>query len=322
MGGGRQKETPTFGHRYRDISLIIPQSAFRCSVVVSSASARRDFLGSMLDGVLFAPFCPRAVLPDSLLNAAGVDANPRARIRCAGQRRGAPRATERRTRAESIWAGFWGELELRTMGGGELTAHGVGGGRGIAGESSEGFLVLKHNDARREPHGDFAPAGEAGIGEYATEIPQSLRRAGCGVFRVRLPQRCRYRRGRARIVTFPARRPPKPPSEALRAPPLRPLRPLRLTALSPPLRSPSALPAHPPGSTMAARRPNRLLARPLLAVPYRPRRTAHIKATPSISAIGGPVDLSEQTQAIPKLSGAGPFPAGTWMGCPRLSARC
>lgn len=73
---------------------------------------------------------------------------------------------------------------------------------------------------------------------------------------------------------------------------------------------------------MAARRPNRLLARPLLAVPYRPRRTAHIKATPSISAIGGPVDLSEQTQAIPKLSGAGPFPAGTWMGCPRLSARC
>ncbi|KAI5842602.1 mitochondrial biogenesis AIM24-domain-containing protein [Morchella snyderi] len=54
--------------------------------------------------------------------------------------------------------------------------------------------------------------------------------------------------------------------------------------------------------------------RPFLAAPLRlrqctRRRNVHIKATPSTSSIDGPVDLSEQTQAIPKLSGAGPFPA-------------
>lgn len=82
-------------------------------------------------------------------------------------------------------------------------------------------------------------------------------------------------------------------------------------------------------SPMAARRPNYLFAassrvflpspgscarviRPTANLPPHLRRNLHIKATPSTSSIEGPVDLSEQTQAIPKLSGAGPFPAGKW----------
>lgn len=60
--------------------------------------------------------------------------------------------------------------------------------------------------------------------------------------------------------------------------------------------------------------------RPFLVAPLRlrqcTRRNVHIKATPSTSSIDGPVDLSEQTQAIPKLSGAGPFPAGELQGGP------
>lgn len=39
---GEVERGPTFGHRYLDISLIMPQSALRCSCVVSSASASRD----------------------------------------------------------------------------------------------------------------------------------------------------------------------------------------------------------------------------------------------------------------------------------------
>ena len=39
-------------------------------------------------------------------------------------------------------------------------------------------------------------------------------------------------------------------------------------------------------------------------------RCLHIAATPSTSSITGLVDLLAPTQAIPKLSGAGPFPAG------------
>ncbi|CUS08120.1 unnamed protein product [Tuber aestivum] len=38
-------------------------------------------------------------------------------------------------------------------------------------------------------------------------------------------------------------------------------------------------------------------------------RSVHIRATPSTTALDGFLDLSEQTQSIPKLSGAGPFPA-------------
>ncbi|KAF8250055.1 hypothetical protein K440DRAFT_619467 [Wilcoxina mikolae CBS 423.85] len=38
-------------------------------------------------------------------------------------------------------------------------------------------------------------------------------------------------------------------------------------------------------------------------------RQIHISATPSTTSINGLVDLSSQTQAIPKLSGFGPFPA-------------
>lgn len=40
-------------------------------------------------------------------------------------------------------------------------------------------------------------------------------------------------------------------------------------------------------------------------------RSVHISATPSTTSINGIVDLSAQTQAIPKLSGTGPFPADT-----------
>ena len=40
-------------------------------------------------------------------------------------------------------------------------------------------------------------------------------------------------------------------------------------------------------------------------------RCLHIAATPSTSSITGLVDLSAPTQAMPKLSGAGPFPAGS-----------
>ena len=41
------------------------------------------------------------------------------------------------------------------------------------------------------------------------------------------------------------------------------------------------------------------------------QRSVHIKATPSTTSVDGVVDLSDQTQAIPKLSADGPFPAGT-----------
>ncbi|RPA84477.1 hypothetical protein BJ508DRAFT_303931 [Ascobolus immersus RN42] len=40
-----------------------------------------------------------------------------------------------------------------------------------------------------------------------------------------------------------------------------------------------------------------------------PSRKVHIAATPSTSTLEHPLDLTEYTQAIPKLSGAGPFPA-------------
>ncbi|CAZ83667.1 unnamed protein product [Tuber melanosporum] len=43
-------------------------------------------------------------------------------------------------------------------------------------------------------------------------------------------------------------------------------------------------------------------------------RYVHIRATPSTTALDGFLDLSEQTQSIPKLSGAGPFPAGMLAG--------
>ncbi|KAL0634573.1 Altered inheritance of mitochondria protein 24, mitochondrial [Maublancomyces gigas] len=78
---------------------------------------------------------------------------------------------------------------------------------------------------------------------------------------------------------------------------------------------------------MAARRPNslftassrvflpslgscaRVVCRTASLLPPHLCRNVHIKATPSTSSVEGPVDLSEQTQAIPKLSGGGPFPA-------------
>lgn len=87
---------------------------------------------------------------------------------------------------------------------------------------------------------------------------------------------------------------------------------------------------------MAARRPNSLFAasshvflpspgscarvvrRTASLLPPHLRRNVHIKATPSTSSVEGPVDLSEQTQAIPKLSGGGPFPAGKWQLTARL----
>ncbi|TGZ80186.1 hypothetical protein EX30DRAFT_341755 [Ascodesmis nigricans] len=64
---------------------------------------------------------------------------------------------------------------------------------------------------------------------------------------------------------------------------------------------------------MAARRPPRLslLPRPSplsRVLKFRPR-FVHIRATPSTQTIDGVVDLSDQTQAIPKLSAEGPFPA-------------
>jgi len=70
--------------------------------------------------------------------------------------------------------------------------------------------------------------------------------------------------------------------------------------------------------TMAARPPLTALSRGILLRPALPRQLipaiahcrVHIRATPSTTSIDGIVDLSEQTQAIPKLSGAGPFPAG------------
>ena len=43
-------------------------------------------------------------------------------------------------------------------------------------------------------------------------------------------------------------------------------------------------------------------------------RYVHIRATPSTTTLDGFLDLSEQTQSIPKLSGAGPFPAGILAG--------
>ncbi|KAL7270765.1 Altered inheritance of mitochondria protein 24, mitochondrial [Rhizina undulata] len=52
------------------------------------------------------------------------------------------------------------------------------------------------------------------------------------------------------------------------------------------------------------------IASRILLYRYSAFRNVHIRATPSTSSLDGPVDLSEQTQAIPKLSGAGPFPAG------------
>ena len=48
-----------------------------------------------------------------------------------------------------------------------------------------------------------------------------------------------------------------------------------------------------------------------LCPPTRTVRNVHIRATPSTASLDGFLDLSEQTQSIPKLTGAGPFPAGS-----------
>lgn len=79
---------------------------------------------------------------------------------------------------------------------------------------------------------------------------------------------------------------------------------------SPPLHP--HLPRH-PRHTMATLR--RALPRgPALHTVFRPpatlpRRHVHIRATPATTALDPPLDLSSATQTIPKLSGAGPFPA-------------
>ncbi|KAK6509313.1 Altered inheritance of mitochondria protein 24, mitochondrial [Arthrobotrys musiformis] len=39
-----------------------------------------------------------------------------------------------------------------------------------------------------------------------------------------------------------------------------------------------------------------------------PTRSVHVKATPSITSITPPIDLTQETRTIPKLSGKGPFP--------------
>lgn len=138
--GGR-RTAPTFGHRYRDISLMIPQSAFRCSWVVSSASASRGAFGLGFSGGFVAataetaPFFPSAGVFRGPLcwSMDAVEAKPRAvRIRAEsndGQRRGALRAIGRKTQAESIWS-----LEFRRIYGGKKihsAAHSEGGYRGI-----------------------------------------------------------------------------------------------------------------------------------------------------------------------------------------------
>ncbi|RVD80860.1 uncharacterized protein DFL_008747 [Arthrobotrys flagrans] len=39
-----------------------------------------------------------------------------------------------------------------------------------------------------------------------------------------------------------------------------------------------------------------------------PTRSVHVKATPSITSLTPPIDLTQETRTIPKLSGKGPFP--------------
>lgn len=115
-----KERCPTFGHKYFDISFIIPQSAFRCSFIVSSASARRGEVGSFNARVFgtatagIDPFLSRSVVVALLgvegpfLNIDEDDAKPRAVriqhgcwIERAGsnvrQRHEVPRVIERRT---------------------------------------------------------------------------------------------------------------------------------------------------------------------------------------------------------------------------------
>jgi hypothetical protein len=65
---------------------------------------------------------------------------------------------------------------------------------------------------------------------------------------------------------------------------------------------------------IAVSAPTRTLTSPLIFGHCRAQanfiRNVHIRATPSTTSLDGLMDLSEQTQSIPKLSGAGPFPAG------------
>lgn len=112
-GEGEAGGGPTFGHRYLDISLIMPQSALRCSCVVSSASASRDAFwpsfGAAAATTLFRPSTGLCFGPLFCCSADAADANPRpraVRMRLGssdGQRRRAPRAVGRRMQAESIW---------------------------------------------------------------------------------------------------------------------------------------------------------------------------------------------------------------------------
>lgn len=160
---GEGGAAPTFGHRYRDISLIIPQSAFRCSWVVSSASASKGAFRLGFVGSFFAPTAEAApVFPSTAGVFLGplcwsmdvVEAKPRAvRIRAEssdGQRRGALRAIGRRTQAESIWG-----LEFCRIYGRER-------GRFTPRER------LSRNDADPEPHGESAPPAARKL-EYATD---------------------------------------------------------------------------------------------------------------------------------------------------------
>ncbi|EPS44618.1 hypothetical protein H072_1383 [Dactylellina haptotyla CBS 200.50] len=39
-----------------------------------------------------------------------------------------------------------------------------------------------------------------------------------------------------------------------------------------------------------------------------PNRSVHVKATPSLTSLTPPIDLSKETRTVPKLSGKGPFP--------------
>jgi len=56
----------------------------------------------------------------------------------------------------------------------------------------------------------------------------------------------------------------------------------------------------------------RALQRPVpsISIPALAHRSVHVSAAPSTTTIHPPTDLTNQTRAIPKLSGAGPFPQG------------
>lgn len=329
-GGGRA--APTFGHRYRDISLIIPQSAFRCSWVVSSASASKGAFGLGFVGGFFAPTAEAAPVFPSVAGVFlgplcwsidAVEAKPRAvRIRAEssdGQRRGALRAIGRRTQAESIWG-----LEFCRIYGRER-------GRFTPRER------LSHNDADPEPHGEDAPPA-ARKPEYATDTRKASGGGGQRCIQSAIvidlpipagsdPHRCFSARPRGAVephyvdTAIPRYRDTAEPrnldspasiSLSIRIHDCCKSDPRRLHTVSP----------------MAARRPNslftassrvilpspgscaRVVRRTASLLPPHLRRNVHIKATPSTSSVEGPVDLSEQTQAIPKLSGGGPFPAG------------